>query len=265
MSDSQLYHAELTRLIKKLIDDALKGFRPSLRQTTGTIPAVQLPPAQGSTGGDGPSRQGAVVMEDALAQNVSTSGAAGSSGHASRGDHVHGLPNTGVSAGSYGDATHVGAFTVDAKGRLTAASSVAISGTTPAAHHTTHESGGSDVLTGLLDATARVAVRKNSGGTNVGARRRLNLIEGTNITLTVADDGASEEVDITIDAAASGDATSLQGIAIAASAPSDADRLRYDAGMDEWQPSPLIWAPLTDGDESLIFASGDLIFVEMTP
>jgi hypothetical protein len=38
-----------------------------------------------------------------------------------------GLSTTGVTAGSYGDATHVGAFTVDAQGRLTAASSVGIS------------------------------------------------------------------------------------------------------------------------------------------
>jgi len=38
------------------------------------------------------------------------------------------LGTSGVSAGTYGDATHVGQFTVDAKGRLTAASSVAISG-----------------------------------------------------------------------------------------------------------------------------------------
>lgn len=38
------------------------------------------------------------------------------------------LSNTGVSAGTYGDATHVGRFTVDAKGRLTSASDVAITG-----------------------------------------------------------------------------------------------------------------------------------------
>lgn len=58
----------------------------------------------------------------------------------------------------------------------------------------------------FLDENARVAVRKNSvGGTSM--RRRLNLIEGTNITLTVADDVAGEEVDVTIAAAPGGSAT----------------------------------------------------------
>jgi hypothetical protein len=41
-------------------------------------------------------------------------------------DMVATLDNTAVTPGSYGDGTHVGAFTVDAHGRLTAASSVAI-------------------------------------------------------------------------------------------------------------------------------------------
>lgn len=45
-----------------------------------------------------------------------------------------------------------------------------------------------------------VEVRKNSAGTDF-VRRRLNLIEGTNITLTVADDSGNDEVDVTIAAA----------------------------------------------------------------
>jgi hypothetical protein len=58
-------------------------------------------------------------------------------------------------------------------------------------------------LTGTLSANARIAVNKNSGAT-VGTRRRINLIEGSNVTLTVVDDNANEEVDITIAAAGSG-------------------------------------------------------------
>lgn len=45
-------------------------------------------------------------------------------------------------------------------------------------------------------------VRKNSTGSEY-IRRRLNLVEGSNITLTVGDDSANDEVDVTI-AAASG-------------------------------------------------------------
>lgn len=48
-----------------------------------------------------------------------------------------------------------------------------------------------------LDATARVGVRKNSAGSTF-ERRRVNLIEGSGVTLTVADDAANEEVDVTV-------------------------------------------------------------------
>lgn len=57
-------------------------------------------------------------------------------------------------------------------------------------------------ITQNLDANARVAARKNSGGTGY-KRRRLNFIEGTNVTLSVGDDAANEEVDVTIAAASS--------------------------------------------------------------
>lgn len=57
-------------------------------------------------------------------------------------------------------------------------------------------------VNGNLDGNARVAVRKNTGGTDVGKRRRLNFVEGSNVTLTVTDDPAGEEVNIAV--AASG-------------------------------------------------------------
>jgi parallel beta-helix repeat protein len=75
--------------------------------------------------------------------------------------------------------------------------------TVPLAHESTHLSGGSDALSGILDAIARVGVRKNSAG-STSQRRRLNLIEGTNVTITVADDSVDEEVDVTIAAAGGG-------------------------------------------------------------
>src|SRR5262245_38864657 len=58
-------------------------------------------------------------------------------------------------------------------------------------------------LNATLDANGRVAVNKNSGST-VGTRRRINFIEGSNVTLTVADDAGNEEVDVTIAAAGGG-------------------------------------------------------------
>jgi len=71
---------------------------------------------------------------------------------------------------------------------------------TPKLHKDSHKTGGVDAFAAsdLLDAVARVKVRKNSGAPDVGARQRLNLIEGTNVTLTVADDPIDEEVDVTI-------------------------------------------------------------------
>ena len=69
-----------------------------------------------------------------------------------------------------------------------------------ATHKDRHKSGGADafLLADLLDGVARTIIRRNSG-VDVGSRRRLNFIEGTDITLTIADDAVNEELDITID------------------------------------------------------------------
>lgn len=81
----------------------------------------------------------------------------------------------------------------------------------PTAHQSTHQSGNSDALTGSLDATARHNISK--AGTLAGTRRGLNLIEGTNVTMTVADNAGSERVDVTINAAGGGAAPSFVSMA----------------------------------------------------
>jgi hypothetical protein len=53
----------------------------------------------------------------------------------------------------------------------------------------------------LIGGAGGIKVRKNSG-VLVGTRPQLNFIEGSNITLTVVDDGISDEIDLTINAAA---------------------------------------------------------------
>jgi hypothetical protein len=68
----------------------------------------------------------------------------------------------------------------------------------PSAHANTHQSGGSDALTGDLDANARVGVM--NAGTLVGTRRRVNFIAGTNVSLNAVDDATNEKVDVTINA-----------------------------------------------------------------
>lgn len=67
--------------------------------------------------------------------------------------------------------------------------------------------------TGITVAADSIAVTPNSttqkleiakAGVLTGTRKRLNLIEGTNITLTMADDAANDEVDVTIAASGGG-------------------------------------------------------------
>lgn len=76
----------------------------------------------------------------------------------------------------------------------------ALSGVIPLAslpaHQTTHQSGGTDALTGTVDATARHETAVN--GTLAGTRRRLNLVAGSDVTISGTDVPASERVDATI-------------------------------------------------------------------
>lgn len=57
-----------------------------------------------------------------------------------------------------------------------------------------------DVLDGLVTSALVTVVKK--AGTIIGSRRGINLIQGNGIVLTVADDAANDEVDVTIEATA---------------------------------------------------------------
>lgn len=54
-----------------------------------------------------------------------------------------------------------------------------------------------NILTAIIDSIAKIIVRKNSGA-DIGARHRLNFIEGANVTLTITDDVPDDEIDIII-------------------------------------------------------------------
>lgn len=81
-------------------------------------------------------------------------------------------------------------------------------GGAPAAHATSHQNGGSDEinvagLSGQLADSQLLSVRVDSSAPTY-TRTRLNLIAGTNITLTMGDDAGNDEVDVTIDASGGG-------------------------------------------------------------
>ena len=72
------------------------------------------------------------------------------------------LATTGVTAATYGDATHVGQFTVNAEGQLTAASSVAITaGVTSVAKN------GSTAITGAVTLTGGTGITLTESGQDI--------------------------------------------------------------------------------------------------
>jgi hypothetical protein len=89
---------------------------------TGTIPFAQVTSTPTTLAGYG------ITNAVPNTRNVNTTSGDLTGGGALSADLTLSLATTAVTAATYGDATHVGQFTVDSKGRITAASNVAITG-----------------------------------------------------------------------------------------------------------------------------------------
>jgi hypothetical protein len=70
-------------------------------------------------------------------------------------------------------------------------------GSTAASHNS-----GAIIYAVLTDGSLRKLHRVSKAGTLAGARREINFIEGTAISITATDDGANDKVDVTINASA---------------------------------------------------------------
>jgi len=76
--------------------------------------------------------------------------------------------------------------------------------------------GGGDLSTNrtlsVSNDTTTQRVRISKGGSLVGTRQELNLVQGSNITLTTADDAGNNRVNVTIDGAAGGETNTASNV-----------------------------------------------------
>lgn len=180
--------------------------------------AIQL-----STGGD--AGTGAVTLADS---SLSFTGGTGISTTASGPDIQFDLDDTTVSAGSYGSTTAIPTFTVDAQGRLTAASTVAVSSSLTISDGTDSDTvslidsditftGSGAINTAVTDNTVTISIDNASTSAKGAASFNSSDFSVTNGAVSLTGDigGASIPLQFLVDggdsAVASGGAITING------------------------------------------------------
>jgi hypothetical protein len=140
--------------------------------TSGTWSASTIDIAKGGTGAttaaDARTNLGLVIGTDVMSANATTTLTGDVTG-AGNGSFATTLAASGVSSGTYGSSTAIPTFTVDSKGRLTAASTVGITaGVSALTYSTTGASNGGTISGTTLTLTAADAT--NPGLISTGAQ-----------------------------------------------------------------------------------------------
>lgn len=180
--------------------------------TGGTTPVISMPAANATTNGYLTSTDWSTFNSKGTGSVTNVATGTGLTGGPITTTGTISLANTTVTAGSYGNASTVGTFTVDAQGRLTAAAnsqiSIAVaqvSGAVPNTRNITTSTGlsgggnlSADLTLSVTPNSTQQLVTVQNNGVAVGTRQIHNFLPGSGVTLTGADDAANGRANLTI-------------------------------------------------------------------